>query len=1340
LKYFLTSLFLPKQKTFFMRISSKSCLTRNSKNIFQKLAGSIKISLMMPFLFGAIFLTNQSYGQSNTNNSQWGKNGKASAPESPVLWANGNAQAQNSHFVEGQSVPTRIELDGLTAGVPASVTFNINIIQGNNGEHAFDFFTGPNRIAETVSPLDGLSGYGAVSYFTLPIPNAGNTGGVPAGYYDQTAIKMACQQGVDAGTPSKNSIWIYNGTITSITYLWGDEDGASTQHTYCTVTFTPSSTKTLLVVGCHIAQEEFNNGCAGWGTGKGATAIGGSPYHFHIDNICSPLSNCVTLGSQDQQMAADAVIIPPTCSITPSTATVCSGATATFTASGIGGSGGAPYTFAWTGPGGFTAITVGVAGTYSVIVSDKDGNPTEAPCSAELIVNTVSLSLEKTDVSCNGGSTGSVTATFSGGTAPYTATLNAVAQGVVTSPKTFSGLTAGSYTVVVTDALGCTASQTISVSQPTALTCNAVPTNPLCFGGTGTITVTPTGGTGTKTYTISGPANVTGAATGVFTGLAAGSYTVTTTDANGCTTTCSATITVPPQLTCNAVPTNPLCFGGTGTITVTPTGGTGTKTYTISGPANVTGAATGIFTGLAGGSYTVTTTDANGCTTTCSATITVPPQLTCNAVPTNPLCFGGTGTITVTPTGGTGTKTYTISGPANVTGAATGIFTGLAGGSYTVTTTDANGCTTTCSATITVPSELIATDGHVGTCVGTSNGSVTITFSGGTGPYTIEFNGVGGFVAQTSPKTYSGLAAGPYTWIVKDANGCTTNGAETVNAIPLPVVSCSATGPIDITSLAHSSQLSVDFTGSDDTDPDNYTYVWTEDGAGSFNFNNIKNPVYTAGVLDAGGTINFTVTVTHKTTGCTKTSNCSVNVSAAGTCPTVETVPVCNGTTNSYTASRAPTANETWVWSADNNAIVNAPNGQQTVSVTAGATSYTLTLTITFANPELNTPNPLECTYEVTVNACGGNCTYTQGKYGNKSPACDGDGPLNDGNAYTYPTVTDMIKALLGVGGVPNPLVVGSNGKFVTVPATATAAVLLNASMPGGSTPRELWGSCTVETPVANCWKPSNDPLTSYLTKQGKINNVLLSQTIALGLNMRISGTLAAFELQAGEMATAKPDGGCGSKTFKTRACVWNAITLQWDIVNEYMYRTISQSVINALTNNGYDVTVAGLYALANDALGNTDGVVGKEGLITGATLSDITAAIDAINNAFDECRIFVGWNIDKDCGPAPGRRSITGPIGPASEVGKLTVGTYPNPFKDNVRFIVSSPVSGQAVLEVYNMFGQKLQTVYKGYMAANTKYAIEYNAPEISNQSLIYTLRIADKKVTGKLIHIGKE
>src|SRR5260221_34127 len=222
-------------------------------------------------------------------------------------------------------------------------------------------------------------------------------------------------------------------------------------------------------------------------------------------------------------------------------------------------------------------------------------------------------------------------------------------------------------------------------------------------------------------------------------------------------------------------------------------------------------------------------------------------------------------------------------------------------------------------------------------------------------------------------------AAGTYWLIATSPVGCQDSCSFTFSKdFNKPVVSCSATpSVIDITSAAHSSQLDVSLAGSVDTDPTHYTYSWTENGAGSLSSLTIKNPVYTAGVLDAGGTVNFKVVVTNKTTGCKDSSNCSVNVLGIGSCPDVPRTPVCSGSTNTFTASVAPTANETWVWSANNGAIINPPNCQQSVSVTAGTQNFTLRLAKAFANPQLDS---LICTYAVTVNprptiSCPGNIT-----------------------------------------------------------------------------------------------------------------------------------------------------------------------------------------------------------------------------------------------------------------------------------------------------------------------------------------------------------------------------
>lgn len=696
-----------------------------------------------------------SFGQSNTNNSQWGKNGPASAPASPVIWANGNAQGSNSHFTEGQSIPTRIELDGLTAGQPASVTFNINITQGSNGQHAFDFFTGPNRIEEIVSPLDGLTGYNPIkSTFVFPIPNASNTGGVPAGYYNETALKMACQQNADAAFPDKNSIWIYNGTVSNITYIWGNEDASSTQQTYCTVTFTPTSTKTLLVLGCHIAAE-LTVSCEGWGTGNGASTISGSPYHFHIQNVCSPLNNCVTLGSQDQQMASSSVIVPPTCSILSSSTQICAGSTATFTASGIGGSGGAPYTFVWSGPNGFSAttasITVGIAGTYSVIVSDKNGVPTDNPCTVNLVVIDNPTPSVDDEEACVGATATFTTALVSGYSYQWYLN-NDLITGATSNSYTTPALTisdnGGVYKVVVIDDNNNTA---CSGEDSGILTVNALPTiicpnnamDNLVQCGVAASSAQSTTNSSFNAWFGSfatlnpdfeiidiaynyepdnaqppagnAPLNPILGVPGVIETSVQVTWTVR--NANGCVSSCSATFALSYNCTigCENTMTPVLCNGAsTGSITVVAQGGTppynvilykapDADPYRLAGPLN-TGAINVVFDNLPAGSYSYSVTDAsNGdpCNNNEPILISEPDALNCSIEKnSDEQCPGGlNGSATVNVTGGAGEYTYLWDN--NET---TATASGLSGGLHSVTITDENGCSTTCEITIlTIP-------------------------------------------------------------------------------------------------------------------------------------------------------------------------------------------------------------------------------------------------------------------------------------------------------------------------------------------------------------------------------------------------------------------------------------------------------------------------------------------------------------------------------------------------------------------------------------------------------------------------------------------------------------
>ncbi|WP_394344711.1 beta strand repeat-containing protein, partial [Chryseobacterium echinoideorum] len=412
----------------------------------------------------------------------------------------------------------------------------------------------------------------------------------------------------------------------------------------------------------------------------------------------------------------------------PINKTTCANATTSFSVTATGAT---SYQWYQNSGSGFTALsntapfsgvttnTLTITGVipamngyqYRCVASNSSGSATSN--SASLTVTNISGTTVVTNVACNGGSTGAINLTPTGGTAPYTFNWGG---GITTEDRT--GLSSGTYTVTITDANGCTGTVNATVTQPaTSVSGTTVVTNVACNGGsTGAINLTPTGGTAPYTFNWGG-----GITTEDRTGLSAGTYTVTITDANGCTGTVNATVTQPAtSVSGTTVVTNVACNGGsTGAINLTPTGGTAPYTFNWGG-----GITTEDRTGLSAGTYTVTITDANGCTGTVNATVTQPAtSVSGTTVVTNVACNGGsTGAINLTPTGGTAPYTFNWGG-----GITTEDRTGLAAGTYTVTITDANGCTGTVNATVTQPTALSATVSQNNvSCNGGSNGSATI--------------------------------------------------------------------------------------------------------------------------------------------------------------------------------------------------------------------------------------------------------------------------------------------------------------------------------------------------------------------------------------------------------------------------------------------------------------------------------------------------------------------------------------------------------------------------------------------------------------------------------------
>ena len=290
--------------------------------------------------------------------------------------------------------------------------------------------------------------------------------------------------------------------------------------------------------------------------------------------------------SKAQAITVNAQPNPPTVT---STVTYCQNATASaLTATGTGL---LWYTAATGGTGSTTAptpstTTVGTTSYYvSQTVSGCESN--RASIAVTINANPTATVSTQTNVSCTGGSTGSVTVTGASGTPAYTYSDNGTS---FQASNVFSTLAANTYTLTIKDANGCTGTTTATITQPTAAVAASVSasTNVNCFGGTtGSITVTGSGGTSPYTYSDNGTSFQ---ASNVFSTLAAGSYTLTVKDANGCTATATKTLTQPSATVAASVSgsTNVSCFGGTtGSITVTGSGGTSPYTcllYTSPSP------------------------------------------------------------------------------------------------------------------------------------------------------------------------------------------------------------------------------------------------------------------------------------------------------------------------------------------------------------------------------------------------------------------------------------------------------------------------------------------------------------------------------------------------------------------------------------------------------------------------------------------------------------------------------------------------------------------------------------------------------------------------------------
>ncbi|WP_186280099.1 T9SS type A sorting domain-containing protein [Fluviicola chungangensis] len=695
--------------------------------------------------------------------------------------------------------------------------------------------------------------------------------------------------------------------------------------------FTNSNAGTLNISNITSSSAQNNVSCNGISNGSAAVSptggIGSYTYSWSPSGGTASIATGLSAGSYTVTIT-DAISCQITKNFTITQPPVLNGTTVVTNVTCFGGntgainltpSGGTPgYTFNWVSGPTTEDRTSLTAGSYSVTITDANGcTKTVSSITVTQPAAAISGTTVVTNVACNGGNTGAINLTPTGGVGPYTFNWGG---GVTAEDRT--SLTAGSYSVTITDANGCTGIVNATVTQPTAISGTTVVTNVACNGGnTGAINLTPTGGVGPYTYNWGG-----GVTTEDRTSLTAGAYSVTITDANGCTGTVNATVTQPTAISGTTVVTNVACFGGnTGAINLTPTGGVGPYTYNWGG-----GVTSEDRTSLTAGSYSVTITDANGCTGTVSPTVTQPAAaVSGTTVVTNVACNGGnTGAINLTPTGGVGPYTFNWGG-----GVTTEDRTSLTAGSYSVTITDANGCTGTVSPTVTQPTaiSLTASSQTNVSCNGGANGAAAVNAAtGGAGGYT--YNWTPGNPTGDGTTSVTGLTAGTWTCTVTDANACVASVNFTVTQPTAISLTAATQTNVSCNGGANGAAAVNAATGG----AGGYTYNWTPGnpiGDGTTSVSGLTAGTWTCTVTDANAcvaSVNFTVT---QPTAISLTAASQTNVACNGGSTGAAAVNAATGGAGGYTYDWTP----------------GTPTGDGTVSVT-GLAAGTYTVTVTDAN------------------------------------------------------------------------------------------------------------------------------------------------------------------------------------------------------------------------------------------------------------------------------------------------------------------------------------------------------------------------------------------------------
>jgi gliding motility-associated-like protein len=640
-------------------------------------------------------------------------------------------------------------------------------------------------------------------YLNAALIPSGNTNGVWANA-GPASHSLSCKDGVQLGCEQTGP--------PGSTFLWSPPTGLSC--TTCpnpiatpsvTTTYTLKVSNTCIAIDTvrvivgpkPVAKFSATTVCEGQATSFTNQSANATYWQWYFGDPASGTNNTSTLKSPTHIFTApgnysvmliagidstcadtliQTVTVKPLPPLNVQSDTICQGQSLKLTASGAS-------TYSWSNGQSTSSITVtpAVSTTY-IVTGTKDG--CSAKDTARVTVSpTMKPMVATSPVKCFGGTDGTATVSITGGIPDYTYHWNTHPAQTTAQAD---GLAAGEYVLIITDRAGCTAVTPVSITEPPALHATIEVSNATCNSNDGAATVTVSGGTPSYSYSWNThPIQTSAHASNLY----RGSYTVTVTDKNGCSTDVPAIIKSLYTITLTTSTENVTCHGGSdGSAEVMPSGGTPSYTYLWNTlPVQTTPKATNLFAG----SYKVTIRDANGCMLDTIITIDEPAPISVSIQTINPTCISG-GKATVSASGGT--PPYSFSW-ATTPVQTTELIADLTPGSYIVTVTDHNACQTVDSVRLNPPPQPLADFSFTSSCIGTStafidNSSViTGTILSREWNFGNDKAGSRNFSTEKNPEhLYDSIGLYTAQLIVTTDLGCKDTIVKQVEIHPYPVV------------------------------------------------------------------------------------------------------------------------------------------------------------------------------------------------------------------------------------------------------------------------------------------------------------------------------------------------------------------------------------------------------------------------------------------------------------------------------------------------------------------------------------------------------------------------